>query len=170
MRPQASSINRRLAVVASFLVLLATGVHAQSAGGPYGPIQQRYEVPATGTVFFVAPDGRPDAEGTRLEAPTTLASAIARVVTGDAVILRGGVYRTGSLVLNQGITLQPYADERPILKGTRVATEWEPVGDNVWRTSWTRLFPSEPLSWWRREREEARTPLHRFNNDMVFVD
>jgi parallel beta-helix repeat protein len=26
------------------------------------------------------------------------------------------------------------------------------------------------MHWWRREREEARTPLHRFNNDMVFID
>lgn len=170
IKQQASAITRRLTAVAFFPVLLATAVHAQPASGQYGPIEQRYEVPTAGNVYYVASDGQTDADGTRLEAPTTLESAIARVVTGDAVILRGGVYRTGSLVLNQGITLQPYADERPILKGTHVVTEWEALGDNVWRTSWTRLFPSEPLSWWRREREEARTPLHRFNNDMVFVD
>ena len=85
-------------------------------------------------------------------------------------MLRGGVYRTGGLILNQGITLQPYADERPILKGTQVATKWEALRNNVWRTSWTRLFPAAPLGWWRRDREGMRTPLHRFNNDMVFVD
>ena len=27
-----------------------------------------------------------------------------------------------------------------------------------------------PLGWWQRDREGMRTPLHRFNNDMVFVD
>jgi hypothetical protein len=32
------------------------------------------------------------------------------------------------------------------------------------------LFPAQPLGWWRRDREGMRTPLHRFNNDMVFVD
>jgi hypothetical protein len=37
-------------------------------------------------------------------------AAIDRVVTGDAIVMRGGVYRTGGLVLNQGITLQPYAE------------------------------------------------------------
>ena len=42
--------------------------------------------------------------------------------------------------------------------------------NNVWRTSWKTLFPAKPLGWWRREREGMRTPLHRFNNDMVFVD
>jgi hypothetical protein len=153
-----------------FPVLIASALHAQLSGGPYGPIEQRYEIPAAGTVYYVAPDGRAEAAGTALISPTTLESAIARVVTGDAIILRGGVYRTGNLVLNQGITLQPYADERPILKGTQIADNWEAVGANVWRTSWSTLFPSEPLPWWRREREEARTPLHRFNNDMVFVD
>ena len=43
-------------------------------------------------------------------------------MSGDALVMRGGPYRTGGLRLNQGTTLQPYADERPVLKGTRVAT------------------------------------------------
>jgi parallel beta-helix repeat protein len=99
-----------------------------------------------------------------------LESAITRVVTGDVIILRGGTYRTGGLKLNQGITIQPYASERAVLKGTRVATSWEALRDNVWRTSWTNLFPMKPQGWWRRHREGMKTPLHRFNNDMVFVD
>ena len=144
--------------------------YAQPSGGPYGPIDQRYEVPKAGHVYFVAPDGKPDSAGTTLEQPTTLESAIDRVVTGDAIILRGGIYRTGGLTLNQGIALQPYADERPILKGTQVATKWETLRNNVWRTSWRTLFPAAPLGWWQRNREGMRTPLHRFNNDMVFVD
>jgi hypothetical protein len=167
MKPRFSSILTGMVLVP---MLLASATHAQLSGGPYGPIEQRYEIPTTGNVYFVAPDGRANSAGTALNAPTTLESAIARVVTGDAIVLRGGVYRTGNLVLNQGITLQPYADERPVLKGTHIVDNWEAVGGNAWRTSWSRLFPSEPLPWWRREREEARTPLHRFNNDMVFID
>jgi len=85
-------------------------------------------------------------------------------------VLRGGVYRTGGLILNQGITLQPYAGERPILKGTQVATKWEALRNSVWRTAWRRLFPAAPQPWWQRNREGMLTPLHRFNNDMVFVD
>jgi hypothetical protein len=151
--------------------LQASALLAAPSGGPYGPVPQTYAVPkGAAHVYYVAPDGKADAPGTSLAEPTTLAAAIERVVTGDAVILRGGVYRTGGLVLNQGITLQPYGDEQPILKGTEVATKWEALRDNVWRTSWSTLFPARPLGWWRREREGMRTPLHRFNNDMVFVD
>jgi hypothetical protein len=143
---------------------------AQPSGGPYGPIPQIYEVPTSGTVYYVAPDGKADAPGTSLDRPTTIESAIARVVTGDTIVLRGGTYRTGRLQLNQGITIQPYRDEEPVLKGTQAATEWQALRDGVWRTKWSKLFPAQPLGWWRREREGMRTPLHRFNNDMVFVD
>jgi len=144
---------------------------AQPSGGPYGPIQRDYEAPANANhVFYVAPDGRGDAAGTSLDQPTTLEAAISKVVTGDAIVLRGGTYRTGSLTFNQGIVMQPYAGERPVLKGTRVATEWRALPNKVWRTSWKTLFPAAPLGWWQRDREGMKTPVHRFNNDMVFVD
>ena len=151
-------------------VLLAGFAYAQPSGGPYGPIDQRYEIPKTGTVYYVAPDGKTDAAGTDLDHPTTIESAIDRVVTGDAIVLRGGVYRTGGLVLNQGVTMQPYGDEHPVLKGTEVATQWEALPNNVWRIPWKHLFPGEPLPWWRRAREGMKTPLYRFNMDMVFID
>jgi hypothetical protein len=158
-------------LVLALLWLDAPKGWAQPSGGPYGPVPQSYELPkAAAHVYYVAPDGRADVSGTTLKEPTTLEAAIERVTTGDAIVLRGGVYRTGGLTLNQGVTIQPYADESPVLKGTRVATEWTPLRDNVWRTSWKKLFPAGPLGWWRREREGMRTPLHRFNNDMVFVD
>ncbi len=151
--------------------LLIPLLQAQPSGGPYGPLPKTYEIPSdAGTVYFVAPDGDPDASGTERSHPGTLESAISRVVTGDAIILRGGVYRTGGLVLNQGITMQPYRDERPVLKGTKLATEWETHREGYWRTSWEHLFPMAPESWWRREREGMFTPVHRFNTDMVFVD
>jgi parallel beta-helix repeat protein len=153
------------------LCLGAATASAQPSGGLYGPIAQRYEVPKQAArVYYVAPDGKADAEGSALAEPTTIESAIARVVTGDVIVMRGGVYRTGNLRLNQGITVQPYADEHPVFKGTQVATKWEPLRDHVWRTPWKTLFPSRPADWWQRSREGMRTPLHRFNNDMVFVD
>jgi hypothetical protein len=157
-------------IFCSFLVLAAEPVAAQPSGGPYGPIDQTYEIPKAAHVYYVAPDGDPKAAGTTLGLPTTIESAIAKVVTGDAIVLRGGVYRTGGLLLSQGITMQPYANERPIFKGTQVAAKWQRLRDNVWKTSWDRLFPAKPLGWWQRDREGTRTPLHRFNNDMVFVD
>lgn len=146
-------------------------VWAQPSGGPYGPLPQKYPLPkVAGQIYFVAPDGSSEALGATLDQPTTLEAAIERVNTGDAIIFRGGIYRTGNLVFNQGIIIQPYQDERPILKGTYVATEWQSLGNGLWKTSWSRLFPSKPADWWRRDREGKRTPLHRFNNDMVLVD
>jgi len=160
----------RLVVGLALATLIAASIHAQPSGGPYGPIQQRYALPSAKHLFYVAPDGKADAPGATLEQPTTLESAIARVATGDAIILRGGTYRTGGLRLNQGITLQPYADERPVLKGTAVATAWTAQPNGLWRTPWTTLFPAAPADWWRRDRLEKVTPLHLFNNDMLFVD
>lgn len=161
---------RSLALFVCFPCLLLA-LRGQPSGGPYGPQPQDYVVPTTAKhVFYVAPDGKAEAAGTTLEAPTTIESAIARVVTGDAIILRGGTYRTGGLVLNQGITLQPYRGEQPVFAGTQLATEWKPLRDGIWRTSWKTLFPSKPRDWWRREREGMLTPQHRFNNDMVFID
>ncbi|HUA67848.1 MAG TPA: right-handed parallel beta-helix repeat-containing protein, partial [Candidatus Saccharimonadales bacterium] len=145
--------------------------YAQPSGGPYGPLPETYELPKDAAhIYYVAPDGQTNASGATLAEPTTLESAIARVVTGDAIILRGGTYRIGGLQFNQGVTIQPYADEHPVLKGTLVATNWVTQSNGLWRTSWSHLFPAKPADWWRREREGTRTPFYRFNNDMVFVD
>lgn len=149
---------------------LSASAIAQPSGGPYGPVPQRYAVPKAAHVYFVAPDGKAEASGASINAPTSIESAITRVVTGDAIVMRGGTYRTGGLQLNQGITIQPYLDEVPVLKGTRVAADWQNLGNNLWRTRWATLFPAQPMGWWQREREGMKTPLHRFNNDMVFVD
>src|SRR5208283_3787391 len=145
MRPiqQAARCARYCLLLSSLLFVAAPG-YTQPSGGPYGPIDQRYEIPKAAHIYYVAPDGKAGSPGTALEQPTTLEAAIERVDTGDAIVLRGGLYRTGGLSLNQVITLQPYADERPILKGTQVATTWQALRNNVWKTSWTRLFPAAP--------------------------
>lgn len=160
----------RWAAALGLFVGLAGSAGAQPSGGPYGPVPQRYALPKATHIYFVAPDGKADATGTSLQEPTSIEAAISRVVTGDAIVLRGGTYRSGGLQLNQGITIQPYLDEVPVLKGTKVATEWQSLGNNIWRTPWATLFPAQPMGWWRSDSEGTKTPLHRFNNDMVFID
>src|SRR5262249_6145440 len=79
------------------LLLAVLSGQSQPSGGPYGPTVQNYEVPKGAShVYYVAPDGKPEVAGTALAEPTTLESAIAKVTTGDAIILRGGTYRTGN--------------------------------------------------------------------------
>ena len=76
-------------------------IKAQPSGGPYGPIKQTYELPKTAVkIYYVAVDGKADQDGESISNPTTIESAIEKVKTGDAIILRGGIYRTGNLVLN----------------------------------------------------------------------
>ncbi|MCW3785581.1 right-handed parallel beta-helix repeat-containing protein [Plebeiibacterium sediminum] len=156
-----------------FVVFLLSPVflRAQPSGGPYGPVQKTYELPeVSGTIYFVSPEGNSNADGLKLTTPTTIESALEKVNSGDAIVMRGGTYRSGDLKFNQGITIQPYKDETPVIKGTKIASEWEHLENGLWRTSWDLLFPSEPQSWWRRHRHGTYIPLHRFNNDMVFVD
>ncbi len=155
-----------------FSTLLGGLVSAQPSGGPYGPVPQHYPVPETGKVFYVSPEGNPEATGSSLDEPTSLRHAIIRAQTGDTVVLRGGIYRTGSVYFNQGITLQPYHDEEPVLKGTLLVSsgDWKKAAEGIWKTQWTHLFPAAPADWWRPERHLDTTPLHRFNYDMVFAD
>ena len=124
--------------------LFAVAAEAAPSGGPYGPVDQNYAIPKAPHVYYVAPDGKADAAGTSLAAPTSIEAAVQKAVTGDAIVLRGGVYRTGNLTFNQKIVFQPYGTERPVLKGTEVATNWQKAGENAWKTSWTKLFPAQP--------------------------
>ena len=165
-------VKQRLLILSGMLTVIniycAT---AQPSGGPYGPLHKTYSVPEdAGRVFYVSPEGKEENSGSVPEQPAKLEMVVSKAETGDVIILRGGVYRTGDLLFNQGITLQPYRDEKPVLKGTYIADEWQKAGRNIWVTSWDRLFPGGPEDWWRREWEERFTPLHRFNDDMVFVD
>ncbi|OAM90202.1 hypothetical protein AW736_09410 [Termitidicoccus mucosus] len=146
-------------------------LHAAPSRGPYGPLPQTYELPKNAAhIHYVAPDGKPGADGKTLATATALDAALARAVTGDAIILRGGIYRIGNLTFNQGITFQPYADEQPILKGSFVADKWTAQRNGLWRAKWARLFPAQPADWWQRDGEGRKTPPWLFNNDMVFID
>jgi parallel beta-helix repeat protein len=157
--------------VLSFLCIGLSSVTAQPSGGPYGPIPKTYQLPkVSGKIYYVAVDGLANQSGESVARPTTLEAAIDRVQTGDAIVMRGGTYRTGDLILNQGITIQPYADEQPVLRGTFIATDWKDLGNGIWKTAWSHLFPATPDSWWSRDRFGKDTPLCLFNNDMVFID
>ena len=161
----------RMAATAILIIAFMTPAFTQPSGGPYGPVRQIWPVPEkAGRIIYVAPEGDANAQGESAGAPTTIETAIAKAITGDVIIMRGGTYRTGNLVLNQGITIQPYSDELPVLKGTGVATQWRDLGNGLWVTQWDRLFPSAPADWWQRLSSGKETPVHRFNDDMVFID
>jgi hypothetical protein len=167
---KAPEFYRRLSFCIFFLLYSVTFM-GQPSGGPYGPVRQTWKVPQTdGKIYYVDPEGKKEAKGETLTDPTTIEAAIERVKTGDVIIMRGGTYRTGNLELNQGITIQPYLDEQPVFKGTFIAADWRNLGNGLWTTKWDRLFASKPANWWQRDRNGKSTPMHRFNDDMIFVD
>lgn len=166
-----SKINLLLGLVLIFSLFFFSCTKKQrSVGGPYGCQEKTYVIPElANNIFYVSPDGDSESPGSSLEAPTSIESAFQKVSSGDAIILRGGVYRTGNLVFNQHIIMQPYQNEKPILKGTLLAEDWKQENDSLWSISWKNLFPNVPASWWGPWQQRF-TPLHRFNGDMVFID
>jgi hypothetical protein len=171
LRQKLSPRLLRIMFTLTLSVFLFLPTYSQPSGGPYGPVYTKYEIPKDAVhIFYVSPNGDVNKTGNSLNEPTTLEEAIRKAATGDAIILRGGTYRTGNLIYNQGITLQPYADEQPVLKGTFEAKEWKDLHNGLWKTTWTNLFPSKPASWWGKDRSGKLTPLHRFNDDMVFIN
>ena len=117
------------------------------------------------------PTARPMRPARPRTQPTTLESAIARVVTGDAIVLRGG------RLPHRRTPAQP-GDHAAAVRGRAADPEGHaggrrpgrPCATTCGRRPGSTLFPARPLGWWQRDREGMRTPLHRFNNDMVFVD
>ena len=94
--PRARSLATIRLVAASLLPALIASSTA-SAGpppGPFGPIQQTYEIPANAArVIYVAPEGNAAATGDAIDNPTSIEAAFQRATNGDAIILRGGLYR-----------------------------------------------------------------------------
>ncbi|MEM1210699.1 MAG: hypothetical protein AAGI68_00220 [Planctomycetota bacterium] len=131
--------------------------------GPFGLLHRSYEPPPG--AIFIAVDGDPKSDGSTLEQPTTLERAIERATTGDTLVLRGGVYRTGNLEFATQITLQPYLDERPVLRGSKPATNWHRRGDH-WVTKWDTMYRTEPPKWYK----PRQGPLWIQHRDLVTVD
>jgi hypothetical protein len=105
--------------------------------GPFGPQEKTYNVP-TGAIF-VAPNGLSTASGSSIDNPTTLPAAISKVTTGSVIVLRGGNYHVGNMSFNKKITIQPYLNEKPVIKGCSVAGTWTQSGAN-WYTTWDNLI------------------------------
>ena len=158
-RPLKLTCFFRVISVLMLCFILIVPAAGQPSGGPYGPVRQSWPLPETkGKIFFVSPDGNRESTGETLSVPTTIEAAIEKVRTGDVIVMRGGTYRTGDLILNQGITIQPYLDEQPIVKGSYIAGGWMDLGNGLWTIKWDRLFPSAPADWWQRNRSGKETP------------
>lgn len=100
-----------------------------------------YAVPSG--ALFVATNGNDSNTGTQNSPLATLGQAISKVASGGTVVLRGGVYREGTLNSDgttntplrnetKSVTIQAYPHEQVWLDGSQVVTGWTQVGSN-WR-------------------------------------
>src|SRR5690554_977596 len=97
MQKRQHNFMHSLLVLAGLWLIQGFSLMAQPSGGPYGPLPQKYELPKVeGRTWFVAPNGNPEAAGSHLTAPTTIEAAFEKVKSGDAIVLRGGTYRSRS--------------------------------------------------------------------------
>lgn len=140
-------------------------------GGPLdGPILQvsastraEINIPSANNTFIVSPTGN----GTTcsLLSPCSLTEGISRAQPGDEVVLRGGVYYQGEIVLPRSgtpgapIMIRGYSDEEAVLDGADPAFFiWTPASGGVYSTTinvegtylvaanGTRLYPYSDLT------------------------
>ena len=100
--------------------------------------------PATAVTYYVATDGNNANSGTSINAPLqTVQKAANKVLPGDTVLIRGGIYREGVESVRGGtaaapVTFQNYPGESVTIMGSKVVTGWVSDGGSVWKkTGWT---------------------------------
>ena len=98
---------------------------------------------AQATTYYVSPIGSDSYVGTSLSVPFKTIQRAADVVNpGDNVYIRNGVYReqvrlARSGTLQQRITFQAYADEHPIIDGSKPLGSWTQYSGQIYQTSVT---------------------------------
>jgi hypothetical protein len=92
-------------------------------------------------IYYVSPNGSDSYNGTSLSTPFKTIQKAADVVNpGDKAYIRDGVYRelltlTASGTSNQRITFQAYANEQPIIDGSKFVESWTKHSGEIYQGS-----------------------------------
>jgi len=79
--------------------------------------------------WYVSPTGNNSNPGT-IEAPLkSLNTAVSKAKSGDNIYLRDGVYRESINISKNKINIFAYQNEKPVLKGSVLMTDWTKQGD-----------------------------------------
>ncbi len=122
-----------------------------------------YSVPSR--AYFVSPGGRDSNRGTQASPWRTIEKAINSAPGGSTVVLRGGTYREGNLIVGKKLTFQPYPHEKVWIKGSLNIEDWDRDGA-LWRKdNWNHWFENitDP-----RKVDRAHPLAGRL--DMVFIN
>jgi parallel beta-helix repeat protein len=108
-------------------------------------------VHADAATVYVSPGGHAQAAGTLDDPLADITQALDKAGSGGTVLLRGGVYRQRVTLMSQHSgtpghlsTLMAYGEEKPILKGSDVVTDWTRHQGAIWKHAQWNL-PSQQV-------------------------
>ncbi len=155
------SLYLRLLIV---LCVLMSFVAQSQPNGNYGPKNIAYPIPSG--AYYVSANGKGNIPCSAAN-PCSLNKALSSAPSGTTLVLRGGTYRVYNTKIPRRLTLQPHPGEKVMLKGSKIANNWQADG-NTWVTSWNILFEAD----YRRPKGSIVTkedPMAA-HHDMVFVN
>jgi alpha-N-arabinofuranosidase len=95
----------------------------------------------SGNEYHVAITGQDSGDGSAHDPFRTISAAAAVAQPGDVITIHAGTYREridpprGGVSENQRITYQAAPGEEVFIKGSEIATGWEPLGESTWKTT-----------------------------------
>lgn len=162
-RPRGATRRRRRFVPLRGVSLFVALVLAASASTAVVMSPAAGSADAAATIH-VAPWGDDGADGTLDRPVQTLRHAVWRARSGDAIVLRGGVYRENVQIYGKSLDISSAAGERAVFDGATVLTGWQESDDAWFVDGWTRQFPAQ-----RAAPVAAGNPVAGYP-DQVFID
>ncbi len=151
----------------SLLAMVEPTVQGQPNGN-HGPQDKDYSIPSG--AYFASPDGSGGAPCSKGN-PCSLKNALSLAPSGRTVVLMGGTYRTSGFNgrIPRSLTIQPHPGQKVILKGSKIASQWQSVSGG-WKTKWSTLFPAKYPS--NVNKSAIIDPAHPMaaSKDMVFIN
>jgi len=132
---RAAPRSTRAPYVAAIAVFLASIVAITGAQPSSAAVER---------TWYVATTGDDGARGSIDEPFATLAHAVRRAVSGDTIVMRGGVYRESVQVFGEALAIESAPGERAVLDGAVDVTGWSAAGDLWVADGWTTQFSREP--------------------------
>ena len=88
--------------------------------------------------YYVSPEGSDQNPGTQAEPFQTIQKAAGIMIAGDTCFIREGIYRETVIPYHDGEPLKPivftnYNDERVVISGTVIVSNWEPCGNGIYK-------------------------------------
>ena len=101
-------------------------------------------------IYYVSVNGNDEADGSKAAPFQTINHAAQIAAAGDTVRVFGGTYREWVNPKNGGtgnhnrIVYEAAEGEKPIIKGSEIATDWEQLDGTVWK----KAFPNQMFGDW----------------------